>query len=131
MTAPGAQPELQAGKGTWLLIDHKLFNIFCGRSCCEVPDSFSTDSEGRELQSHFLWASHLAWKRPSKAVLVHEGCWADGWWCRGAASTMSDTDLHTPLLPTRFFPGFPTCALERLHLQFLSWCTGPQAQSWE
>lgn len=145
MTAPGAQPELQAGKGTWLLIDHKWFNIFCGRSCCEVPDSSSTDSEGRELRSHFLWHPVSPGNGPLKQF------WLLDWLLvvPGAASTVSGTDLCTllpshqvspctrlclslPCLLQRFpAPGFPTCALEKLRLQFLSRSTGPQDQSWE
>lgn len=81
VTLPGAEPELQAEKDTWFLIDRKWFNIFsCGRSHCEMLDSSSMDSEGSEPLTAaeslppLPMAPGFTWKWPGKVALAHQGC---------------------------------------------------------
>lgn len=75
-------------------------------------------------------ASNFTWKWLSKTVLVHKSCWTDCWWCLGAVNTVSDTDLHTPLLShevspcTRVVP-FSSQSPAKVSCPWLSYlCTG-------
>lgn len=80
VTLPGPEPELQAEKDTWLLIDRKWFNISCGRSCCQMSDSSRIDLEGSKpptaaeslLPPPMMLGFTRKW--PRKLALAQKGC---------------------------------------------------------